>query len=221
MKPIIGIFAHPDDEVFGPGGTLAKFAREGRDVYLICVTDGDAGENSSTDTRALGEIRREELQASADILGVKKVFFLGYKDGTLSNNLYHEIARKLEKILTNLQPEIILTMETRGVSGHLDHIAVSLITSYVFEKLQFIDELWYYAISEEERKLYEKYFIYFPPGYTASEIEKTVDITSVWEQKEQAMHMHASQKHDIDKLLGVFLQLPKKEYFLLLTKDTE
>lgn len=221
MKPIVGIFAHPDDEVFGPGGTLAEFAIQGRDVYLICVTDGDAGENSINDSRQLGEIRREELEHSATILGIKEVFFLGYGDGTLSNNLYHEVAEKIEKILQKLQPEIILTMEPRGVSGHLDHMAVSMITSFVFEKLSFVTELWYYVLTAKARDLYPDYFIYFPPGYAASEIDKVLDISSVWEKKEKAMQAHTSQKHDIDRLLGIFLQLPKEEHFLLLTKNTE
>ena len=98
MKPIVGVFAHPDDEAFGPGGTLASFAKE-RDVYTICVTNGDAGQNSSGKTKELAQIRRDELLASAEVLGIKKVFFLDYKDGTLCNNLYHEIAGKIQTIL--------------------------------------------------------------------------------------------------------------------------
>ncbi len=218
MKPIVGIFAHPDDEVFGPGGTLAKFVLEGRDVYLICVTDGDAGMNSSQKNKDLGEIRREELLASAQVLGVKHVFFLGYKDGSLSNNLYHEIAEKIEPILEELQPDMIITMEPRGVSGHLDHIAVSMIASYVFEKLSFVHELWYYSLTEAARSLQEGYFIYFPPGYKTSEISKTVAIASVWEQKEAAMYQHESQRHDMDKLLGAFLKGPQEESFIILKK---
>lgn len=221
MKPVVGIFAHPDDEVFGPGGTMAKFAREGRDVYLICVTDGDAGINSSGIDRDLGEIRKEELLASAEILGFKKVFFLGYKDGSLNNNLYHEVAEKITTILVDLQPELLITFEPRGVSGHIDHVAVSMITSFLFEKLSFVQEVWYYCITEAMRALYPSYFIYFPPGYKASEIEKVVDISSVWEQKEEATHKHASQKHDIETLLGVFLNQPKEEHFLLLTRNKE
>jgi len=219
MKPVLGIFAHPDDEVFGPGGTLAKFAKEGRDVYLICVTDGDAGENGlDKKERALGEIRREELQESAEVLGIRKVFFLGYKDGSLSNNLYHEIADKIQKIVEEIKPEIIMTMEPRGVSGHLDHIAVSMITSFVFEKVKDASELWYYAMTEESRSVQDPYFIYFPPGYKKSEISKTVSIDEVFDQKVQAMHKHQSQKSDIDKILGKFLKLPKEENFIILTR---
>src|SRR5215469_5790453 len=102
MKPVVGIFAHPDDEAFGPSGTLAKFAKEGRDVYIICVTRGDAGENHSDDTHALKDIREDELEASAKDLGVKDVIFFDFKDGTLSNNVYHEVAQKLKEKLEQL-----------------------------------------------------------------------------------------------------------------------
>jgi N-acetylglucosamine malate deacetylase 2 len=221
MRPVVGVFAHPDDEVFGPGGTLALFAKEGRDTYIICVTDGDAGQNSSNDHRRLGEIRREELQKSAKELGVKEVFFLGYKDGTLSNNLYHEVAKKITDILDRLDPEILLTMEHRGVSGHLDHIAVSMISSYVYEHKKSIKEIWYYALTEEARKLQSPYFIYFPPGYKASEINKTVTIGSVWDQKVRAMHQHLSQTHDINRIIGQFMKRPKEEYFFIVNRSTK
>ncbi len=221
MKPIVGIFAHPDDEVLvGPGGTLATFAKEGRDTYLICVTDGDAGENSSDDKRDLGEIRREELQASAKILGIKEVFFLGYKDGTLSNNLYHEIAEKITTILEKIAPEIIITMEHRGISGHLDHIAVSMISSYIYEHMHSIKEIWYYALTEEDRALLPPYYIYFPNGYKRDEISKIVDVTSVWDQKLASLHQHKSQLHDIEKALSRLEKRPKEESFIIVTRPT-
>jgi LmbE family N-acetylglucosaminyl deacetylase len=220
MKPVVGIFSHPDDEVFGPGGTLALFAKEGREAYIICVTDGDAGQNSSEKEGNLGRIRREELRESAKALGVKDVFFLGFKDGTLCNNIYHDVADKIQLLLEKLQPEIILTMENRGVSGHLDHIAVSMISAYVFEKMPSVKELWYYALTEAARAIQKPYFIYFPPGYKDADLSKTVDVSPVWQQKIEAMHQHKTQWHDIEGVLGQFLTLPKEEYFIIVKKAT-
>jgi LmbE family N-acetylglucosaminyl deacetylase len=180
--------------------------------------------NNTDDTRDLGEIRREELKKSAHILGIKEVFFLGYKDGTLSNNLYHEVADKIQAILEKLQPEIILTMENRGVSGHLDHIAVSMISSYVFEHMPSIKEIWYYALTEALRGNRPPYFIYFPPGYEKTDITKVIDINSVWDQKVEAMRQHKTQAQDMDRLLGQFAKFPKEENFITVknsTKDTE
>ena len=154
MKPVvIAIFAHPDDEAFGPGGTLATFAKTD-DVYIITVTGGEAGKNSlSKSNQTLSNIRKQELLNSAKILGVKKVFFLGFKDGTLSNNLYHKIAAKIEKKLTRLKPNIVITFEPGGVSGHLDHIATHFITTFVIKKLKKTPELWYYFVPDTHRAL--------------------------------------------------------------------
>ncbi|MBA3723619.1 MAG: PIG-L family deacetylase [Candidatus Levybacteria bacterium] len=221
MKPVVAVFAHPDDEVFGPGGTMAIFAKE-REVYVICVTDGDAGMNSLKDddgTKSLGEIRKEEMRASAASIGVKEVIFLGYKDGTLCNNLYHEIAAKVQTQIESLEPGIIMTYEPRGVSGHIDHITVSMITSFVFERVPAVEELWYYCMSEYARSFQKPYFIYFPPGYKDSEISKVVNIEPVWDQKVTAMTKHESQKHDIDNILGAFRHKRKEEYFIILKRE--
>src|SRR3990167_2864362 len=98
MKKILAVFAHPDDESFGPGGTLAKYAKEGVEVHILCATKGEAGENSNKDHKVykvekvknIEEIREKELLAAAKVLGVKKVEFLNFVDGELSNNKYHE-----------------------------------------------------------------------------------------------------------------------------------
>lgn len=218
MKPVVAVFAHPDDEAFGPGGTLTKFTKE-RDVYIICVTDGAAGENSGDQTRPLAELRKEELLASSKLLGIKDVIFLGYKDGELSNNLYHDVSEKITVELEKLQPEILLTYENRGVSGHLDHIAISLITTYVFERFDSAKELWYYCITERRRESFKDYFIYFPPGYKREDIDKVVDVSDVWDLKIEAMQKHESQAHDVERILKGYRDLPKEENFIILTKS--
>jgi N-acetylglucosamine malate deacetylase 2 len=217
MSAVVGIFAHPDDEAFGPGGTLATLAKE-HDVYLICVTNGDAGINSSKKTQELGEIRREELLFSSQIVGVKKVFFLNYKDGSLSHNLYHEIADKIKTLIDDIRPDVLLTYEPRGVSGHIDHITTSMIASYLFQKVKYVKELWYFCVTEAFRDTVRNYFIYWPPGYAKKEITKVVDVTDVWEQKIAAIKKHESQKHDVERNLVRFEHLPKEENFIIVKK---
>lgn len=73
-KTIVGIFAHPDDEAFGPGGTLAKLAKE-NEVHIICATSCESGQKSISDKKDLGKIRKQELLSSAKILGIKKSIF--------------------------------------------------------------------------------------------------------------------------------------------------
>lgn len=214
MKSVVCIFAHPDDEAFGPSGTIALLA-EKKPVYLICITDGAMGINGTKESRKLSEIRRDELRQSAKILGVKDVSFLDYKDGYLCNALYHEIANKVSEIINKLDPDMLMTFEPSGVSGHIDHISVSMITSFVFEKHKKIKTLMYYCISQENRSLEEPYFIYFPPGYSKSEINETYDVSSVWDKKIASMNSHKSQKHDAIRVLKKLGRLPKEEHFLL------
>jgi len=227
MKKIVvaACIAHPDDEAFGPSGTIAKFAKQKHDVYILCATKGEAGENRHpTDKSPLRTIREKELLESAKILGVKKVFFLGFTDGTLNNNIYHEVAGKIQTILEDIKPNLVITSEPLGVSGHLDHIAISMITTYVFFHLPFVKTLLYHCVTAEWIKkmteIYGEYFIYRPPGYKMSEIDKIIDVSSVWDTKIRAIKAHVSQKKDVDKILHMYSLFPKKEYFLLLKKDS-
>jgi LmbE family N-acetylglucosaminyl deacetylase len=213
MKPIVCVFAHPDDESLGPGGTIAKFATD-REVYIICVTNGNGEGNA-----ALGEQRKKELQNSAKILGVKEVIFLGYDDGSLNHNLYHELAEKIEQKIKELQPETLITFNINGVSGHLDHVAMALVTTFVFEKLDFIKDLWYYSVSQEMREAFGDYFIYQPGGLLQNEADQIIDISDVWPLKKQAMQQHKSHQKDVEFLTSLFEKFPKQEYFLKKTRD--
>ncbi len=218
-KSVVCIFAHPDDEAFGPGGTIAKLAKR-YNVYLLCATKGQAGKDStSADARKLASKRAHELRASSKILGTKKVFFLGFEDGKLSNSIYHAITRKVERHVKALKPEMLLTFEPRGVSGHIDHIAMSMITSYVFYRLPFTKILLYYCLPEERARRRSNYFIYFPPGYKKEEIDLEVDTRSVWETKVRAMEQHKSQAHDFKRIMKSADSFPKREYFLVRGKS--
>lgn len=214
---IVAVFAHPDDEAFGPAGTLALLAKD-HDVYIFCATRGEAGQNNSKVRQHIAAIRESELHQSARILGVKKVLFLGFEDGRLSNNLYHKLAKAIKIRLDELKPETVITYEPRGVSGHLDHIAVAMVTTYVFYKSDYIRTLMYYCINEKRRERTKEYYIYFPPGYKQSEIDKTYDISSVWDKKVAAMNAHQSQQHDVDVIYEEIKDLPKKEHFLITEK---
>ncbi|OHA05413.1 MAG: hypothetical protein A2934_04150 [Candidatus Sungbacteria bacterium RIFCSPLOWO2_01_FULL_47_10] len=216
-KNIVAIFAHPDDEAFGPAGTLALLAQT-HSVYIICVTNGAVGRGEIRRAANVAEIRRRELLGSAEILGVKKVFFLDFHDGSLSNNLYHRIALKIEPILKRIRPETIITFEPRGVTGHIDHVVVSFVSSYLFERMPFIKNIHYYCLLKKNQKKKNKYFIYVPPGYADTEVGKTVAIAPVFDKKIRAIKRHQSQKHDIIRILPVVARGEKKEHFLVLKK---
>lgn len=222
-RPVaFAIFAHPDDEAFGPSGTLALLSKT-HDIYLLCATKGEAGENHSGTTKSLHDLRAEEVQRSARILGIKQVFFLGFQDGTLCNNLYHEIAKTIQEHVNKFRPSMILTNEPHGVSGHLDHIAISMISSYIFQKNKHIREIWYGCLTKSQTDLRPPYFIYFPPGYPKEQVDKTVDVSSVWDKKLQAIKQHESQKKDMQNVIlalnfFVLKNLGKKEEYFLVSK---
>lgn len=201
---VLLVVAHPDDEAFGPGGTLALLAQTNT-VTLICVTDGGLKE------------RKAELLESAEILGVHEVIFLDYADGSLCNALYHEVAGKIQEVVDRVRPAMFLTFEPRGISGHIDHMAVTMITSYVFRENKAIKELWQFAELEWkfERPWRNKYFIYFPPGYRKEELDVEIDVSRVYSQQVKAMRAHKSQKKDAELIILARKLLPKREYFLV------
>lgn len=218
-KPtLVAIFAHPDDEAFGPAGTLALYSKT-HDIFLICVTKGQAGENNHDgDLINIAKIREQELRNSANILGVKDVFFLDFLDGQLSNDKYHTMAESIRGILEGIKPEILMTFEERGISGHLDHIAVTMVTNYLFERVDYAKTLMLFSILKEESDGITDYFIYVPPGRKKSEIDRTIDITSVYDLKTKALKMHRSQIKDVNRLLKQHETLPKEEHFIIRKK---
>ncbi len=211
MSTIVGVFAHPDDEAMGPAGTIAKLAPD-HDVHLICVTDGDHQD------KGLKNIRDKELFKSAQILGVKKVIFLDFVDGSLSNSDYHQIAESLKKHLDVLKPETIITFHPNGVSGHIDHMVVTSVVNYLFPKLRYLKKVMYFAMRDIERRLIPSYFVHMPEGLAKEDAHEVVDTKSVWNLKKQAIQAHKSQSSDGNKILLRDSLLPKEEYFLVRSK---
>lgn len=216
-KNLVCVFAHPDDEAFGPGGTIAKLSKK-YDIYLLCATKGEVGVKGKTlkaQSSKLGRDRSVELLRSAKILGIKKIFFLGFNDGELSNNIYHKLAGKIRSHLFRLKPQIVISYEPLGVSGHIDHITVAMVTMFVVRKLKFVKELWQVCLPDYRAKKRQDYYICFSPGYKISEIDKVVDIKDVWEKKVEAMKQHKSQYKDFQTVLEWSKKFPKEEYFLV------
>lgn len=214
-KNILGVFAHPDDDVFGPGGTIIKLARE-NNFYEIFVTNGQAGRNQATGKKEnnLGRIRKKEAKESAKILGVKKVFFLNFKDGKLSNSLYHKVADLIEKIIRDLKIDFLLAYELKGVSGHIDHVFTSMVVSYLAKKLGI--SCWYYCLTKKQRQLIDDYFIFFPSGYKRDEVDFLVDIADVVDLKIKAIKCHKTQAKDGAKILkNIKKQFNWQEAFII------
>ncbi len=132
---LMAIFAHPDDESFGNGGTLAKYGEEGVFTSLLCATRGEAGEISDPALATpdnLGQVREQELRLACSILGIQDLRFLGYVDGTLGGIDQEECTRRMVRAIRELKPQVIFTFGPEGVYGHPDHIAVSQMATDAF-----------------------------------------------------------------------------------------
>ncbi len=148
-RTLLAVLAHPDDETFGMGGTLALYAHRGDNVYLVCATRGEVGTVDPEHMRhfqSIGELREAELRCAAEHLGLKDVFFLGYRDsgmpGSADNRhpdaqVAHpvdEVAGKVVKYIRELKPDVVLTFDPIGGYRHPDHIHIHDATLLAFER---------------------------------------------------------------------------------------
>lgn len=146
QQTLLAVFAHPDDESFGPGGTLAKYAAEGVDVHVAIATDGAAGsvaEGYEGLREQLAEVRREELEAAVGILGVE-LHMLGYRDSGYIDDAANEhpeafinvdrdeATGRIVRLIRELRPRVVLTHDETGGYYHPDHIMAHEITTMAF-----------------------------------------------------------------------------------------
>jgi LmbE family N-acetylglucosaminyl deacetylase len=127
------VTAHPDDESLGFGGTLARYASEGAEVSLVVATRGERGRfgdgsQAHPGPEELGRIREAEVRAASDVLGVRHVRFLDYRDAELDQADPDEATQRIACLVRELTPQVVLTFDPYGAYGHPDHIAVSQLT---------------------------------------------------------------------------------------------
>jgi LmbE family N-acetylglucosaminyl deacetylase len=176
-KTILAVLAHPDDESFGLGGTLALYAHRGYDTYLVCATRGEVG---TVDAEYLNgfkntaELRTAELERAAKILGLKDVFFLGYRDSGMPgtednkhpdaqiNHSIDEVAGKVVRYIRDLKPEVVLTFDPIGGYRHPDHIHIHKATVLAFEKA---DDPSFHPEAGEPFKPRALYYQVFPRAF--------------------------------------------------------
>src|SRR5262245_3000220 len=130
---VMSIHAHPDDQEFTVGGTLAKWARAGSAVLTVCITSGNAGSNEYTPitmTReALAPIREEEQTNACRVLGIPEVVFLHYEDGMLEPSI--TLRRDVTRIIRRYRPDAVVcgdpTVRFYGANylNHPDHRAAA------------------------------------------------------------------------------------------------
>src|SRR5689334_13547707 len=139
MRPprIMAILAHPDDESLGMGGTLAKYALQGAETFVLTATRGDAGrfrglpqgDPNHPGRAGLARIREAELRAACAVLGVREVSLLDYHDQELDRADPVEVIGAIASHVRRVRPDVVLTFGPDGAYGHPDHIAISQFAS--------------------------------------------------------------------------------------------
>jgi LmbE family N-acetylglucosaminyl deacetylase len=178
---LMAVLAHPDDECLGVGGTIAKYAGEGAEVFLVTATRGQSGRFRGylqDDPRhpgpaALAEIREAELRAAVSALGVREVSILDYQDQHLDRANPREAIAAIAGHLRRVRPDVVMTFGPDGAYGHPDHIAVSQFTTAAivaaadpafpgdgseFAQPHAVSKLYYLAWSEPTWKAYQSAF---------------------------------------------------------------
>jgi LmbE family N-acetylglucosaminyl deacetylase len=227
----IFVFAHPDDETFSSGGTIAKLTRNKHNVILATATKGEAGEpgNPPITTRdKVGEVREQELRRAAKILGVSKIHFLGLIDGTLRYIKNERLEDKVLKILEEEKPDVVITFDKGGGSNHPDHKAVSRATTKAFKEYKGLTKkyvkLYHTAMPRSFVKEFEKKGL----GYSAfgkvkgvkdNEITTIIDIKDTLKTKIKALKEHKTQHQDWERFLGRIKDVKASSEFFKLVDE--
>jgi N-acetylglucosamine malate deacetylase 2 len=242
MKRMLLVFAHPDDESFTCGGTVAKYVKAGWRVDLICATRGQVGESGPYGEKTpteLGMIREAEVRSAARLLGISSVTFLDYMDGKLDEDRPGKLEDMLYQKFEEMIPDCVITFDTLGISNHPDHIRLSYSTTYSFQKYAFWIEkqlkadpayqeddapkLYYACVPEtvveylKRKKVFtEESFGRKWIGPEDKRITTAISIKGFQMIKKKALKLHVTQKEEIDRFLSLAKNpLLSQEYFML------
>jgi LmbE family N-acetylglucosaminyl deacetylase len=229
-RVMVGIFAHPDDESFGPSGTLLKLVQDDTDVHLLLLTDGEAGANPAQ-TPDLGRQRLDEWSRATELIGAKSTAALHFPDGELSHSMHIAIGASLHaemhRIIESYADDIelsVMTFDLLGLTGHLDHIAASYLATHQFYSLKYdtpphvhLGELWYYCLSREQAPATEWTDYYMPIGRDEKHINRVIDISDFLSAKYAVMDAHVSQVHDAQTLKQLGDKLLSREHFYVVS----
>jgi LmbE family N-acetylglucosaminyl deacetylase len=192
---VMFIAAHPDDPDFLAGGTVARLAKEGREVAYVILTNGNKGSgNRNVTSELLAPIRAEEQRRAAQVLGVRFVEFLGYEDGELDDT--RDLRRDVTREIRRWRPELIITLNPHRTYNnfpgcHRDHsVTGRVVLDCVYPLAR--DHLAFPELSRE----YEPHSVREVRFIQWEQPRLVVDISETMELKLEAIRCHASQIAD-------------------------
>jgi len=236
MSTIVFLHAHPDDEASQTSGTMALAADQGHRVVVVFATGGEHGEQPDDlpEGTTVAAHRRTEAEASAQVLGIARVAWLGYvdsgmtgweqngADGAFASADTDEAAERLAEILREESADVVVGYDWHGGYGHPDHVkvhhvahaAAGLTGTRVLEATMNRSRMIEQAAQAKALGLDSDFDPEAPMddgrpiGMLAEDITWDVDVTSVLDRKRAAMQAHGSQISDI----GWFLSMPEEMF---------
>lgn len=206
MPTLSGIYAHPDDETFSGGGTFAKYSAAGVRCTLYCATDGQAGKTSGLPVNSaaeLGALRRRELKAAADVLGIASVESPGHPDGGLRGMDQDQLIAEIVRHIRRERPDVIITFGPEGAPNtHPDHRVISRAATAAFFlagiETAFTEQLTAGLRAHAARRLYYVTWPDPPRGvmHETRGVPATarIDVRAFREREWDAFRAHASQQ---------------------------
>jgi N-acetylglucosamine malate deacetylase 2 len=192
-RTLLAVFAHPDDESFRPGGTLALLARRGVRVQVLTATRGGAGSRGNPPLCAPEELpamRENELRCACSALGIQPPLLLDYQDGQLTEADPEGLAAQILQVVKATRPQVMLTFGADGLSGHPDHIAIGQAAAEAFRRAEDVAALYTLAVP---RSLAESLGMKQIRAVSDESIALAVDVSTAWEAKMSAIRCHRTQ----------------------------
>lgn len=227
-RRILLLLAHPDDETFGPGGTVAKYASEGAKVYLATATRGEEGmlgDPPLCGRERLGEVREGELRAAAAVLGLAEVTFLGFRDRTLAAVPAERLVGKAVGEIRRVRPHVIVGFGPEGVSGHPDHKAMSAAAGEAFDAAAdpsrfpgtfrpwAAAKLYHFEVAQEILDAWNAPLF----GVPRARLTTFIDTSGYAERRIEAFRCHRTQARDSARILSArdFRRFAEEETYVL------
>lgn len=224
MKKILVIAAHPDDEVLGMGGTIAKLVKEGKVVDVLIVTDGSSSQyRDSGQLAEIIEAKKKETRNCANVLGVRDIYYGGLPDMKLDCTPHIDINQSIECVIDKVQPDTVFTHFWGDVN--MDHQNVYKSTLVTVRPVlgQVVRNLYCYRVPSSTEWTPNKDDTMFMPNYF-------VDIEQYAEQKYKAFACYSTELRDYphprsvqylresDKAAGLRVGMLAAEEFVMLRK---
>ncbi|WP_036718491.1 PIG-L family deacetylase [Paenibacillus harenae] len=200
-RKLLAVFAHPDDESFICGGTLAKYAGEGVEITLVSATRGEMGRRMGNppylNRETMAAAREIELREACASLGIRHLLFLDIRDKTVEFTDPGGLAGRIEDLIREVDPDVVLTFhETLG--GHPDHCAIGKAATEAFRRMGHRGSLYFISFGNAMERP-ERF------GYSRKDVVK-IDVRGYLKEKLAAFRAHRCQT-EIDE----WVWLPDRE----------